>query len=67
MKSNPDRKPTIINCHICDKKYHYKYTREELMDLYHPKMSTLNPCIRDFYMDYVWLNYKLEDEAIPKE
>lgn len=56
----------VINCKSCDSKYHYRYTRDQLVDLYDPKAPMIKPCIYDNCMEAIWLNYKLEDEKIPK-
>lgn len=59
------RKAQIMNCQICDKKVHYKYTRDEIIDLHHPKRPLIKLCTSDYCMEIIWLNYKLEDEIIP--
>jgi hypothetical protein len=66
MNKNSSRNPQVINCNVCDKKYHYKYTREDLVELYHPKQSLIKPCISDYCMGVVWLNYKIEYEETSK-
>lgn len=60
-----NRNPVIMNCSVCDLKPHYRYTREEIMELHHPKRKVIKPCKSDFCMDVLWINYKLEDEVIP--
>jgi hypothetical protein len=57
------RRAQVINCHACDLKNHYRYTREELIDrFYNPNGPVIKPCISDHGMDVIWLNYKLEGE-----
>lgn len=61
-KLPPVRFAQVINCHSCDLKHHYRYTREELIDrFYRPNGPAIKPCIADHCMDVIWLNYKLED------
>lgn len=60
---NPIRSVRTINCSSCDKREHYRYTREELIDrFYKPNGPLIKPCITDYTIDVIWLNYKLEDE-----
>lgn len=57
------REGMAINCSSCDKRHHYRYTREELIDrFYKPDGPKIKACITDHAMDVIWLNYKLEDE-----
>lgn len=55
------KKSQVIDCKNCNLKNHYRYTREELIEIGQNSKTIIKPCISDFCMSVVWLNYKLED------
>lgn len=59
---NSKRKAQMVNCRACDKKQHYRYTREELQKLYVPGSPITKICFSDHGMENMWLNYIIEDD-----